>query len=95
MVIKINADLLGCVVPQSVSRAQGKIALMSAGKWNAVVEYVNSITDPTEKSFAEIALNDTLDWRRDSPFLNEAATKIGLSPDQLDQLFVEAEKIQL
>ena len=77
-------------VPQSVSRAQGKAALIAAGLWPAVLAYVNAIADPTDKALAEVALNDTQEWRRDSLFLNSAATALGLTSAQLDQLFVDA-----
>lgn len=77
-------------VPQSVSRAQGKAALIGAGLWSAVLAYVAAIADPTDKALAEVALGDTQEWRRDSLFLNSAASALGLTSAQLDQLFVDA-----
>lgn len=82
-------------VPQSVTRAQGKAALIQAGLWSAVVSYVEGIADPTEKALAEVALNDTLEWQRSSPFLNSAAAALGLTDEQLDDLFRQAATIQL
>lgn len=82
-------------VPSQVTRAQGKAALINAGLWANVVSYVESIADPTEKALAEVALNDTTHWRRDSPFLNEAATALGLSSGDLDDLFRDAAQIVL
>lgn len=83
------------MVPMLVSRAQGKAALIQSGLWPQVLSYVESITDPTAKALAEVALNDTTEWRRDSPFLTEAATAIGLTQADLDQLFISAAEIQL
>ena len=83
------------VVPQSVSRAQGKLALIGAGLWPAAIAFVDGITDPAQKAYAEVALNDTQEWRRDSPFLASAAAALGLSEGQLDTLFIAAEGIQL
>ena len=80
-------------VPQSVSRAQGKAALIAAGLWPAVLAYVNAIADPTDKALAEVALNDTQEWRRDSLFLNSVVSSLGLTSAQLDQLFVDASGI--
>lgn len=94
-IIKIDTALLKPVVPQSVSRAQGKAALIMAGKWDAVLQYVAGITGPAEKALAEVALNDTMEWRRDSPFLNTAAAAVGLTSAQLDDLFVTASAIAL
>lgn len=80
-------------VPSEVSRAQGKAALIVAGLWPAVLAYVGAIPDPTDKALAEVALNDTQEWRRDSLFLNSAASALGLTSAQLDQLFVDASGI--
>ena len=82
-------------VPQSVSRAQGKLALIQAGLWPAAVAFVEGITDPAQKAYAEVALNDTQEWRRDSPFLTSASAALGLSEEQLDTLFITAKGIQL
>ena len=82
-------------VPQSVSRAQGKLALIQAGLWPAAIAFVDGITDPAQKAYAEVALNDTQEWRRDSPFLASAAAALDLSEEQLDTLFITAEGIQL
>ena len=81
--------------PQSVSRAQGKLALIQAGLWPAANAFVEGITDPAQKAYAEVALNDTQEWRRDSPFLASAAAALGLSEAQLDTLFITAGGLQL
>ena len=82
-------------VPQSVSRAQGKLALIQAGLWPAAIAFVEGIADPTQRAYAEVALNDTQEWRRDSPFLASAAAALDLSEEQLDTLFITAGGLQL
>ena len=82
-------------IPLSVSRAQGKLALIGAGLWPAVIAFVEGIADPAQKAYAEVALNDTQEWRRDSPFLASAADALGLSEEQLDTLFITAGGLQL
>lgn len=82
-------------VPQQVTRAQGKAALITSGLWTDVESYVDSITDPTEKALALVALNDTTHWQRTSPFLNSAAAALGLSDEDLDNLFIQASEIEL
>jgi len=42
-----------------------------------------------------VALNDTTHWQRTSPFLNEAAAALGLTNEQLNDLFRQAAEIQL
>lgn len=78
------------VIPQSVSMAQGKRALIRNGLWLPVVALIESIEDETEKLLAESALHDPQEYRRDSPFLTQAADQLGLTNEQLDQLFIEA-----
>lgn len=89
----INGSLIRDV-PQSITRAQGKLALINAGLWPTVQGYVRSIADPIQKALAEVALNDTSEWSRASPFLNTAAADLGLTERDLDQLFIAAHGIQ-
>lgn len=81
--------------PQTVTRAQGKAALIQAGYWPGVLAFVASIEDETQRALAEVALHDTLEWQRSSPFLNAAAAGMGITAEQLDALFVAAGEIQL
>lgn len=82
-------------VPASVSRAQGKLALIQAGLWPQVQAFVAGIEDATQRALAEVALNDTTEWRRASTFLAQCAQALGLSERQLDDLFTAAAEVQL
>lgn len=82
-------------VPEQVSRAQGKAALIAAGLWSDVLAYVDAITDPTEKALAEVALDDTTHWRRDSPTMQSISTALDITSEQMDDLFISASKINL
>ena len=82
-------------VPEQVTRAQGKAALITAGLWPDVLAYVEAITDPTEKALAEVALGDTTHWRRDSPTMQAISTSLGISSEQMDELFIQAAGIAL
>lgn len=82
------------VVPEKVSKAQGKAALLLVGLLSGVEAYIAGL-EGDEKILAEIAFNDTTEWRRDSEFLNKAALAMGLSSEDLDNLFIAAEKINL
>lgn len=81
-------------IPESVSRAQGKAALLNAGLLEMVENYIDSLTGE-EKIRASLAFNETTEWRRDSPFLAQAASALGLSEQQLDNLFLVASNIVL
>lgn len=80
-------------VPQTITRAQGRLALYHAGLWPAVQSFVAAITNADEAFEADAALNHTTDWQRTSPFLNRAAAVLGLTDEQLDDLFREAAQI--
>lgn len=82
-------------VPQQITRAQGKAALIMQGHWQAVLDYAASIQDPTQRALADVALNDTLTWERSSPFLNAVANGLGMTDEQLDALFIQAGGIAL
>lgn len=82
-------------VPEQVSRAQGKAALITTGLWPDVLAYVETMTNPTEKAMAEVALNDTTHWRRDSPTMQAMSAALGMASKQLDELFIQASQIKL
>lgn len=78
----------------SVSRAQGKAMLIRLGLWDQVTAYVDAIADSTQRALALVALNDTTEWQRKSPFLQQAAAALGLSDAQMDELFLQAARIE-
>ena len=82
-------------VPQQVTNAQGTAVLIQMGLWPQVLAYVAAIEDPAQKALAEVALNKTTHWQRNSPFLNQAADALGLTPEQMDDLFRNASQIEL
>ena len=82
------------VVPENISLAQGHYILAVKNEYQNVVDYITSITDPTQKLIAEIAFYRTNPWSRSSPFLNTVATDLGFS-DKLDAWFIEGSKIIL
>ncbi|MDR6729333.1 hypothetical protein [Delftia lacustris] len=89
------ADPLPLPVPQTITRAQGKAALIQTGMWPQVLAFVAGIEDPNEQLLAQVALNDTVNWERSSPFLARVAVALGLSEQQLDELFNAAAAIVL
>ena len=79
----------------AVSRAQGKAALIQMGLWQQVLDFVAAIPDATQRAVAEVALHDTQNWERSSPFLNQAAQALGMTDEQLDDLFRAAAQVRL
>lgn len=94
-IIRVNPDKLKPPVPQQVTRAQGKVVLIQMGLWPQVQAYVAAIEDPVQRAIAEVAVYETLHWQRDSPFLNQAADALGITQEQMDQLFIQASQVML
>ena len=92
--VPLPAELLPPEVPQQITRAQGKAALISQGLWASVLDFVATMPDDTQRALAEVALNDTLTWQRNSPFLNSATAQLGLPQTDLDALFIAASQIE-
>ena len=71
------ADELPPTVPDAITRAQGKAALIRADLMPAVLAFIASIGDPKDRALAEVTMNDAHEWRRDNAFLNAAASALG------------------
>lgn len=76
-------------IPQIVSRFQARAALLQAGLLDQVEQAVVAANDP----FITLAWAETLEWRRDSPTLNALASGLGLTGEQIDDLFRTAATI--
>jgi hypothetical protein len=78
-------------VPQFVTSAQGGIALIQAGRMDAVLAIVNDPATPPEIKWAwERAQN----WERSSPALAYLAERAGISDTDMDSYFLTASQIQ-
>jgi hypothetical protein len=76
-------------VPQEVTRAQAKIALLRAGLLDQVEAAVSAAGGEDAIWYA-----DALTWRRDNPYVASLGADLGLSPEQVDNLFLAAGTIQ-
>lgn len=86
----LTAEELDDRIPKRIEVLQGLLAIDQAGLSSLYESWINS----PERTFAEKAfINKARTWRRDDPILQAAATEIGLTKEQLDQLFILASKI--
>lgn len=69
-------------VPQSISPAQARLALIQAGLYETVLDTVSVATDDV-KVYWEYANT----FERTNPILNSMASAIGITDEQLDELF--------
>jgi len=76
-------------VPAQVTRRQGRLALLEAGKLDAVEAAIDAIEDPAQKRAAEIEYEaDT--WERGNAFLQTMWAQLGGTEEELDNLFILA-----
>ena len=74
------------VVPESITRWQALTFLNRAGLIDSVEAYVESLMDRQ----AKIDFTAASIWRRDWSWLGEAATELGWTSEQIDQMFIAA-----
>ena len=48
-----------------------------------------------DDALAEVALHDTQEWRRDSPFMTAISSALGVTEEQMDQLFIATQEVVL
>ena len=75
------------IVPQKVTRRQGRQALLLAGKLDQVPLAIDAIEDETERRLAQIEWEDAQDFERHRPLVVEMGAALGLD---LDALFIQA-----
>lgn len=76
-------------IPHSVTRRQGRLALLEVGKLDQVEAAIAAITAPAERRAAEIEYEaDT--WERSNAFLQAMWAQLGGTETELDALFVLA-----
>lgn len=75
-------------VPATISRFQARAALMDAGLL-ADVELAIAGASP----IVQLAWAEATEWRRDSPTMAEIGSLLGLTSEQIDDLFRAAAQI--
>lgn len=84
---EINAELYKNSIPTSVSALQGLLAIDQYG----LSAYYEIWANDPSRTFAQKAfINRAQTWKRDDPTLLTAATDLGLTATQIDELFLLA-----
>lgn len=78
------------VVPQFVSMRQARLALLQANLLDQVETTLSTISDPVEKQSALIEWEYATTVERKSPWVQTLSTALGLTEEQVDQLFIQA-----
>jgi hypothetical protein len=76
-------------IPAEIQRHQGLIALLlGPGITEQMIrDAIADVADPTARELTRIRLEQPV-WRRDSEFIAWGASVFGLTPEQVDQLFI-------
>lgn len=76
------------LIPQEVTRYKALAALAQAGLYEAVETWV---ARPETPLMVKIAWSTAQEFRRDSQFIADAAAAMGMTDEQVDQLFAAAD----
>ncbi|KGG90953.1 hypothetical protein P245_14375 [Comamonas thiooxydans] len=88
-------------VPAEVARWQAKLALMhqvdgqGVSLWDRLQQLRESLTDAGQQTMLDAAMNEVLNWKRPSPTVLWAAEQLGLTAQQVDELFIYAHALEL
>lgn len=88
-------------VPAEVARWQAKLALMhqvdgqGVSLWDRLQQLRESLTDTEQKTMLDAAMNEVLNWKRNSPTVLWAAEQLGLTAQQVDERFIYAYALEL
>ena len=80
-------------VVATVTRRQARQALLLAGLLDHVQPVIDAIEDVQQRRLAQIAWDDSLDFKRDDPYLLQISAALDLSAVQLDALFASAAQL--
>lgn len=78
--------------PKSVTMRQARLALLRAGLLQSVNNAIEAMTGPQGQA-ARIEWDYSNEVKRDQPLTIALAQAIGMTPEQMDALFVEAAKL--
>ena len=79
-------------VPQVVTMRQARLALLGAGLLPLVDDAINALPDPP-RTAARIELEYSSEVHRDKPFVQMLGAALGLTGEQLDNLFTQAAQL--
>ena len=79
-------------VPQTVTMRQARLALLGAGLLPLVDDAINALPDPP-RTAARIEWDYSNEVHRDKPFVQMLGAALGLTGEQLDNLFTQAAQL--
>jgi hypothetical protein len=80
------------LVPEVVTMAQARLALLAVGKLSAVDAAIAALPEP-QRSAAQVTWEFNSEVRRGSALIAQLGPVMGLSSAQIDELFVQASRL--
>lgn len=77
------------IVPQEITMRQARLALLDIGLLANVQTAINTLPEP-DKTKAQIEWEYSNALQRNNPFVTTLGTALGLSSDDIDNLFITA-----
>lgn len=81
------------VLPQTVSLRQAREILIKRGLFEKIEEFINNIPDPLQKLIVKNYWEYSTVFDRNNDVVIQMGVALGLSPHDLDLLFLEASKL--
>lgn len=80
---------LSAQVPESITRRQGRLALLNRGLLARVESAIDGLSDSMQKAAANIEYENSA-WARSSQWIDRIGEAAGLTREEIDDLFIEA-----
>lgn len=87
---KFIAEVQPIAVPQSITMRQCRLQLITMGLDDDVENAIEAITDPTQKKIVRTEWEYAATVERHNGWIGTLGGSLGLSAEQLDDMFVEA-----
>ena len=87
-----EAPVAALVVPTEITMRQARLALLDIGLLANVQTAINTLPEPA-KTKAQIEWEYSNALQRDNPFVTTLGTALGLSSDDIDNLFITASRL--
>ena len=86
-------DIVKYNIPEKISKRQMRQQLIIDGLYTNVQNVIDSIEDETERLLTQVFWEDSTEFERNHPMLIQFAASLGLDSNEIDMLFVKANKL--
>ena len=80
-------------VPHEVPMWKARAVLIKAGLLDTIDGFFNQIPDPIDRKLAQSKFEFSIAMQRNEPLVEMMRVKLGMSQSDIDNLFIQAEKI--